>query len=601
MRLYISAFALLVTLATLFMPAANSAVTDSVSEAGEELRILQHVENTVDGVKEALLNEDLAKARELYERAIESDSTYAPARYALAKQLLYEKPDSAVLHARKAYEADTTNHWYLGIYAQGLVGVERYDEAMEIYKRLIKLQPRDLNAYRILAILYNRNKQHEEAIATLDSAELKAGRHSYLTSLKRQILISTNQVGRAVAETQAEVNENPYSAESRVALAELYASISIDSLAQREYGAAMKIDSSRLETLLSYGNYLEQRGQESEYLAILRLVMSSNDVDLNHKISLVNEIIGNSKLYRREYLKVGDLIRVLLLQNPKNPQLIDMQTRHLISLGMIDEALKYMKSHLDDEPANLEHYRTVVGIERHLQRPDSVEHYLLLASERFPDESSLRFERAYTLTTQQRYDEAIECYKAEMKGATDSLKSSVMGTIGDLYYQMSIESRVQGDEKSANKQIKSSYKYYDKALRLDRDNSMVMNNYAYFLSENGGDLNRAHDMSKRSTEIEVSNPTYLDTYAWILYRMGEFKEAKVVMRQAISFDTSQNGEIALHYGEILSVLGEDTMANFYWDKAIEWGMSKEQVVESRKRAVKMKELYASDNNNKKKR
>ncbi len=574
----------------LFATTAQSAVTDRVSEAGENLRITAKVRHTVDGVVAAELKRDLGRARELYEKAIKSDSTYAPARYALAKMMLYDRADSAVIHARKAYLSDTTNRWYLSTYAQSLINTEQYDEAEKSYEKLIALNPHDLNAYRVLAILYNRKQQTERALAILDSAELKAGRHSYLTSLKRQILISTKQIGRAVVETEAAINENPYSADNRVAMAELYAMARVDSLASKHYTAAMRIDSSRLETLLSYGNFLEQRGKESEYLNILRLVMQNQEIDLKNKISLLNELITNKELYRREYLRVGDLIRTLLLQSPKSKQLVELQSRHLISMGMIEEAVRYMKSHLKDQPAELEYYRSVISMERYLDRPDSVDLYLVEAARCFPLESSLRYERAYMLTSQKRYEEAIECYRAEMDGASDSLRSSLLGTIGDVYHQMAIESRGGEDEKLAKRQMRESYKHYDRALKADRNNILVLNNYAYFLSENGGDIERAYEMSKRTTELEASNPTYLDTYAWILYRMHRYAEAKVVMRQAISFDRSENGEIAMHYGEILSVLGENTMANFYWEKALAWGMSEGEVKISRERAVKMAEV-----------
>ncbi len=590
MRLYITTLTLAVALLMIFAPSVQSAAPDRVSEAGERLRISPSVRYTIDGAKEVGLNNDLLKARDLYEKAIYADSNYAPARYSMAKLLLYVRADSAMIHARKAYESDTTNVWYLSTYAQSMVGVERYKEAMELYEKLIKIHPRDLNAYRILAILYNRDQKPHEAIAILDSAELRAGRHSYLMALKRQLLLSINRVDQALEETQAIVNEAPYVAENRVALAELYAMMENDSLAKVEYGEAMRIDSTRIETLLSYGAYLEKHGFEAQYLEVVRLVMRSSKLGVGDKVALVSEIIANKELYRREYLRIGDLIRTILLQSPKDHRAVDLQTRHLISMGMVEEALKYQKRHLDDIPRRLEYYRMVVSMERHLNRPDSAEYYLNLAVQNFPTESSLRHEMAYLLMAKGEYEEAIACYDFDLKSESDSTKSFVYGFIGDIYYQMSVNSESKGESKRAQKELKQSYRYYDSAIKLYPNNIMVLNNYAYFLSENGGDLDKAYTLSKRTIELEPSNPTFLDTYAWILYRQGKYTEAKVVMRQAISFDTSQNGEIALHYAEILSVLGEATMANFYWEKALSWGMSKEQVAQSKSRAQAMADM-----------
>ncbi len=560
---------------------------DRVSEAGEKLLVPREVEATTDGVKRAGLELNLDRARERYEYAIASDSTYAPARYSLAKILMRDMPDSAMLHARKAYESDTLNHWYLSLYAQSVLTQERYDEAQALYEKLILLRPRDLNTYRILAILYQQKQQPHQAIALLDTAEMKAGRNPYLVALKRQILLSINHTERALREAREMVDEDPYSPENRVALAELYLAMERDSLAEVEYGEAMMIDSTNLETLLSWGNYLERRKREPEYLEVLRRIMSSDDIDLDNKIVLLMEIVGNNDLYRREYLRVGNLIMTLMLRYPNDPKLIEFQGQHLIYLGMVESALELFKSHLNDEPPTLGFYHSVVSIERHLGRMDSVELYLRQAIDKFPKENNLKYERAYILTSQKRYDEAINSYKAQLpEASSDSLRGSIWGIIGDVYHLAVVDKY--DDKSEFKREMKSSYKSYDKALRFNPDNSLVLNNYAYFLCEYGGDLKRAEAMARRAIELEKSNPTYLDTYAWILYNLGRYDEAKVIMRQAISFDTTKNGEIALHYGEILSALNEMTMANFYWDQARKWGMSKEQVTRSRERAARLR-------------
>ena len=111
----------------------------------------------------------------------------------------------------------------------------------------------------------------------------------------------------------------------------------------------------------------------------------------------------------------------------------------------------------------------------------------------------------------------------------------------------------------------------DRALRLDADNATVLNNYSYFLSEQGRDIERAVEMGRRATEIERNNPTYLDTYAWALHKAGRDAEAKRTMQQALSLDRSNSAELLIHYGDILASLGERFMAEIYWRRALESG------------------------------
>ena len=125
--------------------------------------------------------------------------------------------------------------------------------------------------------------------------------------------------------------------------------------------------------------------------------------------------------------------------------------------------------------------------------------------------------------------------------------------------------------------MKECYKAYEKALKLNPDNEGVLNNYAYFLSLENRDLERALKMVCRALELSANNPTYLDTKAWVLYKLGRYAEAKKVMQQALSFDRSQGYEYALYYGDILYALGEEFMAKVYWRKALERGADKDEI------------------------
>ena len=92
-------------------------------------------------------------------------------------------------------------------------------------------------------------------------------------------------------------------------------------------------------------------------------------------------------------------------------------------------------------------------------------------------------------------------------------------------------------------------------------------------------------MSERAISISRTNSTYLDTYAWILYKLGRYDEAKRYMRQAITLDPSQSEVLMCHYGDILYALGENFMAQIYWEKARDGGYDKAEI-ESRLQKLK---------------
>ena len=109
----------------------------------------------------------------------------------------------------------------------------------------------------------------------------------------------------------------------------------------------------------------------------------------------------------------------------------------------------------------------------------------------------------------------------------------------------------------------------------------MLNNYAYFLAEEGSRLERALDMSGRAVALDANNPTYLDTYAWVLFKLGRTAEAKRSMQLAISLDGGKSPDLQLHYGDILAVSGERFMAEVYWRKALENGYEDPEAVARR--------------------
>ena len=112
---------------------------------------------------------------------------------------------------------------------------------------------------------------------------------------------------------------------------------------------------------------------------------------------------------------------------------------------------------------------------------------------------------------------------------------------------------------------------YTEFLRYDPDNAMVLNNYAYFLSLEERDLEKALAMASRATALTDNNPTYLDTHAWVLFKLGRVDEARKIMQQAVALDAQESAALLVHYGDILKALGENFMAEIYWRKALEKG------------------------------
>jgi len=111
------------------------------------------------------------------------------------------------------------------------------------------------------------------------------------------------------------------------------------------------------------------------------------------------------------------------------------------------------------------------------------------------------------------------------------------------------------------------YADYDSTLAYDPDNINVLNNYAYYMSLEDRDLKKALSMSAKTLEAEPLSATYLDTYAWILFRMKRYKESLQYLEKAMRYLDTDNPEIYEHYGDVLYMCGEKEKALENWHKA----------------------------------
>jgi Flp pilus assembly protein TadD len=119
-------------------------------------------------------------------------------------------------------------------------------------------------------------------------------------------------------------------------------------------------------------------------------------------------------------------------------------------------------------------------------------------------------------------------------------------------------------------QFDKSEESFEAALQLDEGNIGIKNNYAYYLSLREKNLKLARKMSYATIQVEPDNSTYLDTYAWVLFKSGKVKQAKKFILNAVEKGGSNNKEILMHCGEILMELKEYGYALKYFQAVIKY-------------------------------
>jgi tetratricopeptide (TPR) repeat protein len=532
----------------------RSTLPDSLS------RSYRHTE----AVKRLTIDGDTTRAKELWFGIIAEDSTYAPALYNISK--LEEGTLESLEYARRAFVADTTNKWYVQNYASNLISTQKYSQAIPIYRRLMRLAPRDIDAYHALAVLYGYSGMPYTAINILDSAEIRTGYNPYLGEMKLQLLLDTHQYDRAMETGKRGVLEQPYDARARINLAEAYERGGRDSLARITLEEALQIDSTNIEALTALSLYHERKGDNHRMLDYEERIILKSDIPLDYKLKRIELLTADRAFYGKNYIKLGSIIQRLAIAHPNNRKVADCYAEHMIALGELESAYEYLARHLHDEGTTPQHYIDLLQLASYLGHDEMVITWLGEALELYPTSLDIISYMGFYLLSHDLHKDAIRTFKEGFKVCDNDINRSEMcGYIGDIYHEM-------GKDRKA-------FKYYRKALKYDSNNAMVLNNYAYFLSLKDKRLDAALAMSTRATELEPSNATYVDTHAWVLHRLGRNEEAKSVMSQALSLSAQRDASLLAHYGDILWALGETFMADTYWKKAVSQGYDMEAMEE----------------------
>jgi len=212
-----------------------------------------------------------------------------------------------------------------------------------------------------------------------------------------------------------------------------------------------------------------------------------------------------------------------------------------------------------------------------LQAFDSLVKHAQQAIEQYPNQALFYFFQGVALNQLKKSGEAVTSLKNALGLTTDEkeLRAEIYQNLGEAY--------------QALKKFSSSEESFEAALSIFPDNIGLMNNYAYYLTLRKEKLDRAEEMAKKVMEKEPNQPSYLDTYAWVLFCKGKYAEALTIQQKAVQLGGDGNATLIEHLGDIYSQLGQFDKAMEWWRKAKSLGADRPEVLERKLSAQKYEE------------
>ncbi len=522
-----------------------------------------------------------AESFDLLQHCYSMDSTNASVLIELgAYYSSLEEKNKALDFFRRAVKQDPANYYYNMILAGLSKELDLKKEVIEIYNYLLKTYPEKVELYFELANVYGDNGELDKAIQSLDSLQKYTGVSDAITLNKFRLYNMMDKKDRAFEEIQSVIDKNPDNIRYKLLMGDLYLQDNQADKALGYYQQAKQIDPDEPSLILSMVNYYEKTNNKPAAVEELQKAITSSKMEVETKLQLLARYITLLRQSQQDIKTANPLFQSMFEQHPNNTRINMMYGDVLLLQEDKKGAMEQFEIYTKDNPADPAGYEQMLRIVLpDTQALEKVVEITLTGIEHIPTAPQFYFYLGLAKFQQKKYGEALSIYEQGLANAefqSPVIESDFYGQIGDIHHFL--------------KNNDTAFENYEKALKLNPQNLPVLNNYSYYLSLERKSLDKAEQMSGITIKAEPTNPTYLDTYGWILFEQGAYTMAKIYIEKAIEYGKEDlTAEVLEHYGDVLAVTGEKEKAVEQWKKAKELGSGSKTLNKKIKRKEYIKE------------
>lgn len=505
-------------------------------------------------------------AFKLYEHCLDIYPQSAAVLYEISQFYMFLGQEAKGEEALKqASRSDEGNFWYKQTLASYYQSKQNWLKAISVYEDMAHIFPSRLEPLLSLADLYGRTKSYDNLVATLDRIEELDGKSEQLSMEKFRAYLQLDNMEKAFSEIQSLVDEYPYDMRYRTVLGDVYLSNDRNDEALKVYQDILKEEPDYAPAMVSLASYYQKTGQDSLYAVQLDSILVNENVDTKLKLDFMRQQILRSEQTDRDSTKVIRLFETILTKKQPNADVPMLYAQYLITKKMEKESVPVLNKVLELDPENKPARLQLLSYAINKNDLDEVIRVSTPAIVYNPEAMEFYYYLGLAHYQKDETDKALDVFNKGVQQINDksdkNIASDFYSILGDLYHTKEMKAE--------------AYAAYDSSLVYNPNNINTLNNYAYYLSVERTNLDKAEEMSFITVKAEPENATYLDTYAWILFEKGRYTEARIYIEQAMKNGGDSSQVIVEHCGDIYFKLGDKDKALEYWKKADAMGSTPE--------------------------
>jgi tetratricopeptide (TPR) repeat protein len=528
----------------------------------------------IEGIKFKMLG-DYKMAIKWFNRCLSIDKTSSAVRYELAGiYILNNDYNSAMYLLRDAIKYNPHNIWYKLQLADIYRKKSMIKQACDLYNDLYKSNKDRLDFIVMQADLYASIEEWKIAINKYNKIEKLKGISEYTSIQKYKIFNKLGEKRSAEKEITNLIKKYPKKLEYLVMLSDVYILNNKDANVLDLFKKMININSENGFIYFYIADYYKNKNNIEKFKENIELAVLKDNVDINYKIQYIIKLFINTDKLNIDRAFLKSLVNKLISKYPENPAVLSLKADVLKAEGNIKGSREIILKIIELDKHSYKIWEALLLIDNQLLDFEAMKKHSEEAITYFPEEAMPYILNAISYITENNNQKA---YDILSKGVILVNGNNVLLS---QFYSFQAESLYNLNKKE------EAFTMYDKVLDIDSDNISVLNNYSYYLSLAGKDLEKAERMISRCIELEGDNPTYMDTYAWVLFKRKRYKEAYFYMKRVIDLNQDKSSVLMEHFGDILFMNNMEKEALQAWKKAVEYGKGSDLL----KRKIKEKKF-----------
>ena len=505
---------------------------------------------------------NLPDAASMLTRCVEINPYDAAAHYQLAE--IYTAIDdrhNALRYARLAARYAPENEWYNMQLANLYLIDKHIDSAILIYRKNVDAQPDNAELRFNLAALYLEKTDYRKALKEIDRVEKTYGFVEDVVIAKYRVYSMKNDFKATEALLKKGVRIHPDEMRFYGLLAELYSMTGREKEARENYTKLLEVDPENAMGYISMIEFYRDYGNDAKALEEMERMYDMKTIDPDFKVELYLQLSADSVFFKKNYRQMDMMIKQLYEKHPDNFRVrIVNADRNLREKNFEDarDDLLFITGRVQTIYYLWEQLFYLLNL---LQENETLYEQTAKALPYFNERYLFHFFHGLAASTLKKYDEAIPAYRHTLEYLKKDKEPDL-----DVELQTYV---FMGEAFNEQKRYLESDDAFEKALSIVPNNPLILNNYSYYLSLREEKLDLAEKHIKRCIIQEPDNSTYLDTYGWVLYKLGRVDEAIVMIEKAMKNGGNENPEIVDHLCELLTVAGRTDEAYHVCKFAIE--------------------------------